>query len=330
MVGPDRQGARRQQRALRAVSRRTTSRRASPRAGSRTSSAGWSKPATCNSRRRASTSSSSSWRITTCTGSTRRKAGRRSTPTASSTRIKRMLKPGGKLLIVDHNAAAGTGKEAASKLHRLNEDWAKKSLTAHGFVFEKILRRPAQQGRPARQDGFRPGGQGQDRSLRAPVPGEVDGASMRATGRVAGGAGSCCAAASACASRPTRPRTSPSSRASRTPGTRPSSRKDEAAIAGNMAEDFRHHRRLRQHRNQAVIRRRHRRSEADHRSVHGRGFRSAPVRRHGAALGPHAHDGQVRRQAVQSNYRYIDIYVRREWRLEDRERADHEDLAGKA
>ena len=51
--------------------------------------------------------------------------------------VKRMLKPGGKLLIIDHNAAAGTGKEIAGKLHRLNEDWARKSLEAHGFVFEK-------------------------------------------------------------------------------------------------------------------------------------------------------------------------------------------------
>jgi predicted methyltransferase len=62
--------------------------------------------------------------------------------------IKRMLKPGGKLLIVDHNAAPGTGKEAAGKLHRLNEDWAKKSLTSHGFVFEKSydgLRNPNDQ-----------------------------------------------------------------------------------------------------------------------------------------------------------------------------------------
>jgi len=62
--------------------------------------------------------------------------------------IKRMLKPGGKLLIVDHNAAPGTGREAASKLHRLNEDWAKKSITSHGFVFEKShdgLRNPADQ-----------------------------------------------------------------------------------------------------------------------------------------------------------------------------------------
>jgi predicted methyltransferase len=62
--------------------------------------------------------------------------------------IKATLKPGGKLLIIDHNAAAGTGKEIASKLHRLNEDWAKKSITAHGFVFEKSydgLRNPADQ-----------------------------------------------------------------------------------------------------------------------------------------------------------------------------------------
>ena len=62
--------------------------------------------------------------------------------------VRKMLKPGGKLLIVDHNAASGSGKEAASKLHRLNEDWAKKSITAHGFVFEKSydgLRNPQDQ-----------------------------------------------------------------------------------------------------------------------------------------------------------------------------------------
>ena len=62
--------------------------------------------------------------------------------------IRRMLKPGGKLLIIDHNAAAGTGREAASKLHRLNEDWAKNSITSRGFVFEKSwdgLRNPKDQ-----------------------------------------------------------------------------------------------------------------------------------------------------------------------------------------
>jgi predicted methyltransferase len=62
--------------------------------------------------------------------------------------LKRMLKPGGKLLIIDHNAAPGSGSEAAGKLHRLNEDWAKKSITAAGFVFEKSydgLRNPKDQ-----------------------------------------------------------------------------------------------------------------------------------------------------------------------------------------
>jgi predicted methyltransferase len=53
--------------------------------------------------------------------------------------LKRMLKPGGKLLIVDHNAPAGTGAEMAGKAHRLNEDFAKKSLTSHGFLLEKTF-----------------------------------------------------------------------------------------------------------------------------------------------------------------------------------------------
>jgi predicted methyltransferase len=51
--------------------------------------------------------------------------------------MKRMLKPGGKLLIIDHNAPAGTGAEMAGKAHRLNEDFAKKALSSRGFVLEK-------------------------------------------------------------------------------------------------------------------------------------------------------------------------------------------------
>jgi predicted methyltransferase len=51
--------------------------------------------------------------------------------------IKRMLKPGGKLLVIDHNAPAGSGAEMAGKAHRLNEDYAKKALLARGFVLEK-------------------------------------------------------------------------------------------------------------------------------------------------------------------------------------------------
>jgi predicted methyltransferase len=51
--------------------------------------------------------------------------------------LKKMLKPGGKLVIVDHNAPAGTGREQAQKVHRLNEEFVKKALAAHGFVYEK-------------------------------------------------------------------------------------------------------------------------------------------------------------------------------------------------
>jgi predicted methyltransferase len=51
--------------------------------------------------------------------------------------VKRMLKPGGKLLVVEHNAPAGTGAEMAGKAHRLNEEFAKKAITSRGFVLEK-------------------------------------------------------------------------------------------------------------------------------------------------------------------------------------------------
>jgi predicted methyltransferase len=47
------------------------------------------------------------------------------------------LKPGGKLLIVDHAAAAGTGKAAAQDLHRIDEAFTKKDIAAHGFLVEK-------------------------------------------------------------------------------------------------------------------------------------------------------------------------------------------------
>lgn len=43
------------------------------------------------------------------------------------------LKPGGKLLIVDHAALAGSGKSAAQNLHRIDEEFAKQDLASHGF-----------------------------------------------------------------------------------------------------------------------------------------------------------------------------------------------------
>lgn len=46
------------------------------------------------------------------------------------------LKPGGKLLIVDHAAKAGTGSSAAQDLHRIDEEFAKKDFTSRGFALE--------------------------------------------------------------------------------------------------------------------------------------------------------------------------------------------------
>ena len=51
--------------------------------------------------------------------------------------LNRALKPGGRLLIVDHAAEAGTGKSAAQKVHRIDEAFAKKDIASHGFLFEK-------------------------------------------------------------------------------------------------------------------------------------------------------------------------------------------------
>jgi len=47
------------------------------------------------------------------------------------------LKPGGKLLVVDHAAAAGSGSSAASTLHRIDEAFTKNDFARHGFLFEK-------------------------------------------------------------------------------------------------------------------------------------------------------------------------------------------------
>ncbi len=56
------------------------------------------------------------------------------------------LKPGGKLLIVDHAAKAGSGKSAAQDLHRIDQAFAKKDLKSHGFTLvgdSKVLRNAA-------------------------------------------------------------------------------------------------------------------------------------------------------------------------------------------
>jgi len=53
------------------------------------------------------------------------------------TQLHDALKPGGKLLLVDHAAVAGTGSSAASTLHRIDEAFTKKDIAGHGFLLEK-------------------------------------------------------------------------------------------------------------------------------------------------------------------------------------------------
>ncbi|MCI0437409.1 MAG: hypothetical protein L0271_27805, partial [Gemmatimonadetes bacterium] len=56
------------------------------------------------------------------------------------------LKPGGRLLIVDHAAAAGSGNTPTQTLHRIDEAFAKQDIASHGFELVKTwdgLRNPA-------------------------------------------------------------------------------------------------------------------------------------------------------------------------------------------
>ena len=48
--------------------------------------------------------------------------------------VYRALKQGGRLLVVDHAAIAGSGSAAAQTLHRIDEQYAVKDFEAHGFV----------------------------------------------------------------------------------------------------------------------------------------------------------------------------------------------------
>ena len=47
--------------------------------------------------------------------------------------IRRALKPGGRFLIVDHAAPAGTGAAATKTLHRIDEAYAIKRISSQGF-----------------------------------------------------------------------------------------------------------------------------------------------------------------------------------------------------
>ncbi|MBT8443089.1 MAG: methyltransferase domain-containing protein [Gammaproteobacteria bacterium] len=47
--------------------------------------------------------------------------------------LRAALRPGGKLLVVDHSALPGTGSTAAQALHRIDEEFAQQDVTANGF-----------------------------------------------------------------------------------------------------------------------------------------------------------------------------------------------------
>lgn len=49
------------------------------------------------------------------------------------------LKPGGKLLVIDHAALEGSGSSAAPKLHRIAEDYAIQDITSAGFRLVESL-----------------------------------------------------------------------------------------------------------------------------------------------------------------------------------------------
>jgi len=59
--------------------------------------------------------------------------------------LARALKPGGVLLVVDHSAKAGAGKGDATRLHRIEEAFAKQDIESHGFelvAHSDALRKP--------------------------------------------------------------------------------------------------------------------------------------------------------------------------------------------
>jgi len=55
-------------------------------------------------------------------------------PASVLDQLARALKPNGILVLVDHSAKPGTGSSAASELHRIDEDYARRDFESHGFT----------------------------------------------------------------------------------------------------------------------------------------------------------------------------------------------------
>jgi predicted methyltransferase len=56
-------------------------------------------------------------------------------PAVALAEIARVVRPGGVLLLVDHSAKPGTGSADAGRLHRIDEDYARRDFEKHGFRF---------------------------------------------------------------------------------------------------------------------------------------------------------------------------------------------------
>lgn len=50
--------------------------------------------------------------------------------------IFKALKPGGLYVVIDHQAASGTGKDAIETLHRIEGDFLRREVEAAGFIYE--------------------------------------------------------------------------------------------------------------------------------------------------------------------------------------------------